>query len=511
MEGDRNPGVSFRKLVAFGLSIAPFFCFATLLLLAFFTYPAAEDLAIHYYDGLWGTGNTIRQFYHESSRYFSYPLLFVLLKGRFFMDHYFLTALALLTGSWAILYWLLRTVAGILLAEDIRPARLLWLGTTVLVSMVSVLFQPASVIYWVSGSLIYLLPFLLFLLLLGLVFRMMNRGRATGWELAGGLGLTVALAGGNEIVAFFLLIALCWIQLIYRETAGRWLWFANGALLVLAVCICWAILPGGAANRAGHFQFRFSVIDGLWIAILYTGRLFLRMGSSTLFWLCLILAATAGVTTRMELRARLAVSRWLHPFVGLGLALAGTGCFFFLIYIFSGERLPPRANGMIELMVFLFLLVASYSWGTRLEGTDALKLIIRRDPIILMFGLLLFVGNPLPRQAVGDLLSGVFYRSVMEKRSERIQEAKMRGARSVVLNPYSRDFSEIAARRSPFFADRSLTRRGVLYPSLIFYQDPLADTGLYIHYFAEFKGIDTLWYEGRAYERIGLTPNKGLK
>lgn len=511
MEGDRNPGISFKKLVAFGLYIAPFLCFAMLLLLAFFTYPAAEDLAIHYYDGLLGVGKNIRMFYQESSRYFSYPLLFVLLKGRFFMDHYFLTAVALLTGLWAILYWLLQTVTGILFAEDLRPARLLWLATTVLVSMVSVLFEPAPVIYWVSGSLIYLLPFLLFLAWLALLFRIMARGRASGWEWVGGLGLTVALAGGNEIVVFFLLITLGWIQLIYRDTAGRWLWFANGCLVVLALCIGWVVLPGGATNRAGHFQFRYSFVEGLWVAILYTARLFLRMGSSSLLWLCLILAATAGVGTRPELRARLAGSRWLHPLVCLGLASAGTGCFFFLIYAFSGERLPPRANGMIELIGFLFLLAACYSWGTRLVRADALKLIVQRDPMILLFGLLLFTGSQLPRQAVGDLFVAVIYRRIMEQRSERIEGAKMQGARSVGLNPYSRDFRAAADRAIPGLARESLLRGGALYPGLIFYQDPLADTGLYIHYFAEFKGIDTIRYEGRAYERIGLTPNKGLK
>jgi len=511
MEGDRNPGMSFRKLVAFGLYIAPFLCFAMLLLLAFFTYPAAEDLAIHYYDGLLGVGKNIRTFYQESSRYFSYPLLFVLLRGRFFMDHYFLTAVALLTGWWAILYWLLQTVTGIMLSGTIPPRRLLWLATTVLVSMVSVLFQPASVIYWVSGSLIYLLPFLLFLALLALLFRIIAKGRANGWELAGGLGLTVALAGGNEIVVFFLLITLGWIVLIYHETAGRWLWFANGCLVALALCIGWVVLPGGATSRAGHFQFRYSFAEGLWVAILYTGRLFFRMGSSSLIWLCLILAATAGVVTRPELRARLAGSRWLHPLVCLGLALAGTGCFFFLIYTFSGERLPPRANGMIELIVFLFLLAACYSWGTRLERTVALKLIVQGDPMILLFGLLLFIGSQLPRQAAGDLFVAVIYRRIAEQRTERIEGAKVAGARSVVLNSYSKDFQLTADRVIPVFARGSLAREGAMYPGLIFYQDPLADTGLYIHYFAEYKGIDTIWYEGRAYERIGLTPNKGLK
>lgn len=511
MAGDRNHGISFRKLVAVGLYLAPFLCFALLLALAFFTSPAAEDLAVHYYDRLLGTGDNIRQFYHQSSRYFSYPLLFVLLEGRFFMEHYFVIALALLTGLWSVLYWLSGTVMGILSDVPLPARRLLWLATTFLVSMVSILFEPASVIYWISGSLIYLLPFLLFLLLLGLLFRTMAKGRASGWELTGGGVLTVALTGGNEIVVFFLLIMLCWIQLIYREMTGKWFWLANGCLLVLLLCIGWIILPGGATSRAGHFQSHRPVLESLSVAILCTGRLLYRMSSSPLLWLCLTLSATMGVLTRIEWRARLAASRWLHPLVGIVLALAGTGCFYFFIYFFSGELLPPRANGMIEWMVFLFGMAAACSWGARLAATDTLQGILRSDPLIILFGLLLFLGSQLPPKAAEDLFTGVVYRRIMEQRTERINEAKRRGERNVPLNSYQRDYQEMVDRVAPSFVRRSLIRRGALYPSLIFYQDPLADTALYIHYFAEFNGIDTIWYEGRPYDRVGLMQNKGLQ
>ena len=43
------------------------------------------------------------------------------------------------------------------------------------------------------------------------------------------------------------------------------------------------------------------------------------------------------------------------------------------------------------------------------------------------------------------------------------------------------------------------------YPDWMHFQDPVQDTALYIHYYAEYQHIDTIWFRGLDYERIGLT------
>ncbi|HEY4109426.1 hypothetical protein [Puia sp.] len=495
---------SLSELTGAGLYIVPFLCFVLLVALSFFTYPSAEDLAVHYNDHLLGVGSYIRLFYQESSRYVSFPLIFFLLDGSFLMEHYFLAALVLLVMWYGVMVLLVRTVTGLLLPEQTGMRRVAWLAMTLLVSGVAVLFQPASVLYWVSGSMIYLLSFLLFLLLLTVLLRVAARGRATGGEWVWALAAAVLVAGTNEITLFFTGIILVWAQLVYREVTGRFLWPAAGMLAVLVVCVVVAVLPGGAANRAGHFGLHFSVGNGVGVAVLYTGRIYYRMITSPLLWLCLVLAGTAGSITRTDIRKRLAGSKWFHPLVCLAPAVPGVAAFYFLIYVFSGELLAPRANGTLELFVLLFLLAACYSWGTRVGETEVLRLVVRREPLVLAFGLLLFIGSGLLSQGVGDLGAGIIYRGILEQRKADIQAAKNRGEHRVVLRSYSTDYSEAVKRRAPGFVQKSLIRRGAAYPRLSFYQDPLADTGLYIHYYAEYYGIDTIDYEGHAYGRVGL-------
>ena len=49
------------------------------------------------------------------------------------------------------------------------------------------------------------------------------------------------------------------------------------------------------------------------------------------------------------------------------------------------------------------------------------------------------------------------------------------------------------------------------HPYWMHFQDPVQDTALYIHYYAEFHHIDTIWYSGTAYERIGLLNKENQK
>jgi hypothetical protein len=49
------------------------------------------------------------------------------------------------------------------------------------------------------------------------------------------------------------------------------------------------------------------------------------------------------------------------------------------------------------------------------------------------------------------------------------------------------------------------------YPDWMHFQDPVQDTALYIHYYAEYHHIDTIWFLGTDYERIGLMTKENQK
>ena len=490
----------------------PFVLLLVVLSLSFYVRPAAEDLSIHYYDQVYGLSGNIRSFYHnESSRYFSFPLLFVLLDGKFILTHYYLVALILLLSLWAIFFFSTRLLGRILFSIGLAWKTCAWVSAVLLLAICSVLFEPAGILYWISGSMTYLPSFILFGLLLLLLLRAAGRGRMNVPELVFAALLGVAAAGGNEITLFFLLLSLLWIQAGYYSVYGR-LWRVVNVLgVIVLLCFIAFIVPGGTRHRAGNFKLNFSIGHGLLVGIGYACRITVRALSSPLVWFCMVLAGYAGSMTALPIRNKLAGSRVFRPWLFLAAVPCVVAFFYFLIYLFSGEILPGRAKDLLLFYLFFLLLAAAFLYGVRSGFGLRLAPDIHKQPVVKLLVLAVFVVTPLSGAIVENIFSGYLYVKVMEKREAAIAASRESGRHTVVLAPYAEDRDAVLRElRAPkpvkeFFA------RGDGYPSLILYKDPLADTALYIHFYADYQGIDSIGYLGRSYGRTGLEKSERIK
>lgn len=507
--------VKYRRISYFisrgiqsGLFYVPFLLFIILLSLSFFAGPAAEDLAIYYYDNVLGVKKYISQFYHDNcSRYFSFPVVFMLFNGKYLLEHYYLIALGLFTALWGVLFLFVRVVTGALLVERISRKWCMWLSMVLLLAICSIMFEMASVFYWISGSMNYLLSFILFVLLAIILLAVAGKSKLNPAILFYTVLLAIVTAGTNEITLFFLILSLLWFQSVHYSISGRPGRLVNLLLLVVLVCFIFLIIPGGASHRAGNFKLNFSPTKGILVSIGYTGRNFFQVLSSPMVWLCMVLAGFAGSLTKESIRSRLAGSFFFNPLVLLLCIFLGVSVFYFLIYIFSGELLPPRANDLFLFYIFFFLLIVCFAYAVRSGKRDAFIHDLCRQDAGKLFVFLIFITSPLFYRGIQNVVVGFIYKEVMEKREQEITVARQKGVHKVVLHPYEEDFGVVSGKILPLSLRVEFSRRVDKYPGFIFYQDPLADTGLYIHYYAEYHHIDTIHYLGLDYMRIGLMEN----
>jgi small basic protein len=544
----RKTGHLLSDTLESAVFLTPFFVFIVLLSLSFFAGPAAEDLSIYHYDQVFGVREYIGRFYHsDCSRYFSFPLVFFMCHGGFLLGHYYIVPLVLLLALWSVLFFFVRVFTGLLPGERIPSKWCAWLSMVLLLAIATMLFEIPSMFYWLSGSMTYLLSFVLFVVLATILLReATGKGNGRGNEKvkskmsAGNLVfcllLTVCIVGSNEIALYFLVITLLWGQGVHYSVVGKWYGPINWLLVTVLLCFIIIIIPGGTAHRAGNFKMNFHVAKGLFVALEYTVRIFFRALAAPLGWLCLALAYLAGTMSRRDGSVQAMTGKDASSAKDACNALAGSIFFspktialfilvtvyglYFLVYVFSAELLPPRANNLLLCFVFFFLLAVCYSSGIR-EGIRqrsgvALMQSLSGHAIMRVFVFLLLITSSLLSTALQNVVSGSVYKRVMSNREKEIGDAKMAGIHRVVMNRYEADFDSIGAKTLPgFFRGRFAGMGGRRFsgegggkwsdhPELIHYQDPLADTGLYIHYYAEYHHIDTINYGGVDYQRIGL-------
>lgn len=188
-------------------------------------------------------------------------------------------------------------------------------------------------------------------------------------------------------------------------------------------------------------------------------------------------------------------------FVMLSIALL---FFYFAIYLFSGELLAPRAHNLIMSFVFSVLICGCYFYGLQQSITEAGFANLAHLPFIRLFFILIMVSSSFAHETIYNAFTGILYNRVMHERITAIQDAKKDGRHSVELYPYSEDFARQGKRILPPFLQDGLRKKIANYPDWMHFQDPVQDTALYIHYYAEYHHIDTIRYHGVDYPRIGL-------
>ena len=97
----------------------------------------------------------------------------------------------------------------------------------------------------------------------------------------------------------------------------------------------------------------------------------------------------------------------------------------------------------------------------------------------------------------------------MDKRENEIADARDKGKHTVTLSSYAEDYAAVLQGLPKTV--KQLAGKAGMYPSFIFYSDPLADTALYIHFYAGYEGIDSINYLGRRYGKAGMEKSEQIK
>jgi hypothetical protein len=222
------------------------------------------------------------------------------------------------------------------------------------------------------------------------------------------------------------------------------------------------------------------------------------------------LSFIAGTVTVDPIKRILSGKILFRPIVIILLLALFLLSFYFMISIFSGEMLAPRANNLIIAFSFSVTLLACYSYGFQNNVKFNLEYLFNCTAIRLLI-LLIIAGSLFVHFTVYNSFTGLIYHKVMKSRIDAIQQALRNGRERVVLHSYSEDFarqSKILLPAEFYPAFKKIIKEN---DDWMHFQDPVADTNLYIHYYAEYHQIDTIHYLGKDYERIGLIKGRNLE
>lgn len=492
------------KWISLCVFIIPCLLFAILLCLCFFCRPSAEDLAINYYSTNPGIVEFIRSFYQkEGSRYFSFPIVTVICHSRFMLDHYWIIPLTLMFVFWFTLKGVLKSLTDFL---DIRVSsgKIFWLSTLLSLAFCSVLFEMSSFFYWMSGSVTYMPSFILFILFIQILLKDLVTDEKKIMPVFFAAIMVFCICGTNEIGLYFLILFLFWCMGLYYSIELKISRILLVSLITALICLILLILPSGVSHRAGNYKLNFPVFHACVVALGYTVRIIFRAVSSPFAWIGFVVAVFAGMHTREFIRSKCNGKILMSPgFLFLTLFIAVL-FFYFAIYLFSGELLAPRAQNLIMAFVFSILLFCCYAYGLLQKNADSRFANLSHLPGLPLFLILVMVSSPFAHETIYNAFTGIMYNRVMHERAFAIQQAKTKGRNSVELFPYSEDFAKQGKKTLPPFLLDVLKKKIANYPDWMHFQDPVQDTALYIHYYAEYHHIDTIWFRGVDYERIGL-------
>jgi hypothetical protein len=419
------------------------------------------------------------------------------------LDHYWIIPLSLMLIFWFTLNTGIKTFVPIL-DVVLTSRRIFWLTTMFTLAFCSVLFEMSSFFYWMSGSVTYMPSFILFILLIQILIKYHIQQNKKKTLACIAVLLVFCICGTNEIGLYFLILFLFWGLGLYYSTTKK----INGILLsclaTALICLIILILPSGVSHRAGNYRLNFPIFHALVVAIGYTFRIIFRAVGSPFGWMSFMAAVFAGIYSRESVKRKWTGTVWMNPgllFLALFIAVI---FFYFAIYLFSGELLAPRAHNLIIAFVFSILVCCCYFFGLQQIDSGSVYSSLAQLPFLPLFLILVMVSSSFAHETIYNAFTGIMYNKVMQERIVAIEEARKDGRHAVELHPYAEDFARQGQKILPTFLQQALKKKIANYPDWMHFQDPVQDTALYIHYYAEYHHIDTIRYLGTDYPRIGL-------
>lgn len=417
--------------------------FALFLFNGYFAHPWTDDYIFSAVSRDKGFIDSLSFWYHNiTGRYFSVSLMLVnpLVYGQIWA--YKLLPFILSAALFGVLLFFLSEVT----ADGVISLRRKILFVLALICFyLDQMPDIRSGLYWMAGTLTYLVGSIALLLFLVVMLRIRRYGRESGViVLCSAVALGLILPGTNEIILMVSApIVVSFIIFDYQQK-GR----VNSQLLFVLVAVlvgsCFALLaPGNAMRLESYAGSRNTVQAMVQAAGATASSLAVWLGTPHVIALSLVVVMTTGSLPSLQ-----ALSRLIHPLASSLLLFLLLFACYFPPYWSMGMSPPDRAVNMIYLFFLVAWLINVSLITVRLSSAITTLPI---KPLILLCSVYVLIVFSLGHSnfvvVAGDLFSGRSYRFDQElwQRYAKINESHLMICEVDMLRntPQSLFFSDI--------------------------------------------------------------------
>ena len=419
-----NKKTLFAAVTAF---IIPFILFS------FWNVPSADDYMIIAKKNQFSFWQLQSSVYHSwTGRYFATLVSSLFSYSGFLYPHYYLHSLLLLLLT--IFSWLfcLKQINRHLLAAPISLSSLVILSLLLMIAEINIIPEPVTAFYWFSSAVTYQLPLIIMIFLAGILVNLLFTSHSKIIPFIIACILITLLNGCNEIITLFVLMFSTFLTGYYIFTHKKFPIWLISLYAINIISAGFSLFSPGISNRSSTLG-QGSLMLSISIAIVKFFILNWYFLKEPLWWFLAFFAGSFFYNNKyllpqiLKKAAKTSVTFLLGVYLVSGLLI-----YIPVLYITNGS-LPLRAENIIcFLYSLIFLLIAGVFISGKINDTSFITFYKYR---YLLFSVLIFsTGNM--KMITDSLLSGYFYKLVMNERLSMFENAKNLHKHEVTFDDY---------------------------------------------------------------------------
>jgi hypothetical protein len=364
--------------------------------------------------------------------------------------------------------------------------------------------EPASFSYWLATLETYTLPFFIFLFLLKQYGTLLISKKQGISSILICCLLTIVLAGSNEFMGIMVLAVPSCALLLFTLNKRKipvYIFVLIGVALIAFVCS--VALPGNG-ERTGHYTNKQNLLFSITGGVYRLNKVTMTFLSNPLFYLGCLAAFLLSAKLRAEYvhHFNLKKTSWWMELGGLYIiALA----FHILVRQIGGAVVPDRVSNIINCVLILGVwgvIIVNGSWVR--NKVDVKIYSGSKSNLLQLAFCVLLIFSGFTNELMQNLFVAPVHYFVISDRISRINSARAQGRKSVVIPAYDSTAKQFMKEKFSEKKARFYTDEFTLPPTFTYFKDePASDESAY--FFAEYYGIDTLYYGNKYILRWGLS------
>lgn len=461
--------------------------FIPFIIFSFWSFPAADDYMILDKSHLFGFWKLQSWVYHTwTGRYFSTFVSAAFSYNGFLYSHYYLHSILLLSCTFLAWLFTLSQLNRFVLSHHFTPLTLALISSFLLIAEINVIPEPVTAFYWFSSAVTYQLPLILLVLLIGILIRLFNNDTYKRLNFLVACLLIVLFNGCNELITLFVLISSTWLLGICFYNTKKIPPLVSSLYILNVVSAGFLLFAPGIIYRGSLINTSplLTIVSIAVIKFILLNWFFLK---EPLWWF-LIAFISFYLYNHQQLVQPLFKSLKSISFTTLLLFYVVTGMFVYLpiLYVSNGS-IPLRTENIFCFICSIMLIVIIAK-----AMSNRSKLISNSTTVFykyryLLFSLLIFSSANM-KKVTDTLLSGYFYKQVMQERLRLFEDAKSKQQHEVTFDDYATSVTK-QVKEHYSFLDRKILKDIIsIPPPIICFENDLYD----INYMKELYGIKKL-------------------